>query len=92
MSTLNGLDMGTLGSRAQHWVPMPMPTPMPTHAHAHAHAHPCPWVLGGHGCDIMFMGRHGWAWVRYYFSWVGVGAILFFMGGRGWDNIVHWWA
>jgi hypothetical protein len=52
------------------------------HAHAHAHAHPCPWVLGG----------HGWAWVRYYFSWVGVGAILFFMGGRGWDNIVHGWA
>ena len=20
---------------------------------AHAHAHPCPWVLGGHGCDII---------------------------------------
>ena len=18
-----------------------------------AHAHPCPWVLGGHGCDII---------------------------------------
>jgi hypothetical protein len=33
------------------------------HAHAHAHAHPYPWVLGGHGCDIMFMGGHGWAWV-----------------------------
>ena len=20
---------------------------------AHTHAHPCPWVLGGHGCDII---------------------------------------
>ena len=29
-------------------------------AHAHAHAHPCPWVLGGHVCDINV---HGWAWV-----------------------------
>ena len=25
---------------------------------AHAHAHPYPWVLGGHGCDIIV---HGWA-------------------------------
>ena len=24
-----------------------------------AHAHPCPWVLGGHGCDIIV---HWWAW------------------------------
>jgi hypothetical protein len=54
----------------------------------------------------MFMGGHWWAWVRYYvhgralvgmgaiffFSWVGVGAILFFMGGRGCDIIVHGWA
>jgi hypothetical protein len=27
---------------------------------AHAHVHPCPWVLGGHGCDVIV---HGWAWV-----------------------------
>ena len=25
-----------------------------------AHAHPYPWVLGGHGCDVIV---HGWAWV-----------------------------
>jgi hypothetical protein len=37
---------------------------------AHTHAHPCPWVLGGHGCDVIV---HGWAWVRYYRSWVGMG-------------------
>jgi hypothetical protein len=30
------------------------------HTHAHAHAYPCPWVLGGHGCDVIV---HGWAWV-----------------------------
>jgi hypothetical protein len=30
------------------------------HTHAHAHAHPCPWVLGGYGCDIIV---YGWAWV-----------------------------
>ena len=30
---------------------------------AHTHAHSCPWVLGGHGCDIIV---HGWAWVQYY--------------------------
>ena len=28
-------------------------------AHTHAHAHPCPWVLGGHGCDVIV---HGWAY------------------------------
>ena len=33
------------------------------------HARPCPWVLGGHGCDIFV---YGWAWV-------GVGAILLVM-------------
>jgi hypothetical protein len=27
-------------------------------AHTHAHAHLCPWVLGGHGCDVIV---HGWA-------------------------------
>jgi hypothetical protein len=27
---------------------------------AHTHAHPYPWVLGGHGCDVIV---HGWAWV-----------------------------
>jgi hypothetical protein len=25
----------------------------------------------------------GWAWVRCYCSWVGIGAILLFMGGHG---------
>jgi hypothetical protein len=28
------------------------------HVHVHAHAHPCPWVLGGHECDVIV---HGWA-------------------------------
>jgi len=27
---------------------------------------PCPWVLGGHGW---------WAWVKYYYSWVGMGFV-----------------
>jgi hypothetical protein len=31
---------------------------------AHAHVHPCPWVLGGHGCDAII---HGWAWVGISF-------------------------
>ena len=31
---------------------------------AHTHAHPCPWVLGGHGCDVIV---HGWAWVAISF-------------------------
>ena len=26
----------------------------------HAHAHPYPWVLGGHGYNVIV---HGWAWV-----------------------------
>jgi hypothetical protein len=34
-----------------------------THAHAHAQTQQCPWVLGGHGFDIIV---HGWSWVRYY--------------------------
>jgi len=45
---------------------------------AHTHAHPCPWVLGGHGCDVIV---HGW-------PWVGMGAILFFMGGHGWALVL----
>jgi hypothetical protein len=39
------------------------------HTHVHAHAHPWPWLLGVHGCNIII---HGWAWVRYYSSWVGI--------------------
>jgi hypothetical protein len=35
--------------------------PMPTHTYI--------WVLGEHGCDVIV---HGWAWVRYYCSWVGI--------------------
>ena len=42
---------------------------------AHTHAHP--WVLGGHGCDNIV---HAW-------EWVGMGAILLFMGGYGCDII-----
>jgi hypothetical protein len=51
-------------------------------AHTHAHVHPCPWVLGGHGCDVIV---HEWAWV-------GMGAILLFMGGHGCDIIFLGWA
>ena len=28
------------------------------HARVHAHAHPCPWVLGGHECNVIV---RGWA-------------------------------
>ena len=35
---------------------------------AHTYRRPCPWVLGGHGCDIV----HGWAWVSYYNGWAWV--------------------
>ena len=46
-------------------------------AHTHAHAHPCPWVLGGHGCDIVgnIIGNvtifeyMGVIWI----AWVGIG-------------------
>ena len=31
---------------------------------AHTHAHPYPWVLGGHGWDVIV---HGWAWVGMCF-------------------------
>jgi hypothetical protein len=34
-----------------------------------------PWVLGGMGAMLLFMGGHGWAWVRYYCSWVGIGFV-----------------
>jgi len=47
-------------------------------AHAHAHACPYPWFLGGHGCDVI---GHGLAWV-------GMGAILLFMGGHGWALVL----
>jgi hypothetical protein len=46
---------------------------------AHTHAHPCPWVLGGHGCDVIV---HGWAWV-------GMGVILLFMDGHGFCASLH---
>jgi hypothetical protein len=49
-----------VATRALHWVPIPMPT--------HAHGF---WV--GMGAMLLFMGGHGWAWVRYYCSWVGIG-------------------
>ena len=40
--------------------------------------HPCPWVLGGHGCDVIIHGR----------AWVGMGAIVLFMGGHGWASVL----
>ena len=53
-----------VGSRALHWVPIPMST--------YAHGF---WV--GMGAMLLFIsGRgHGWAWVRYYCSWVGIGFV-----------------
>jgi hypothetical protein len=39
------------------------------HTHAHTHAHGF-WV--GMGAMLLFMGGHGWAWVQYYCSWVGI--------------------
>jgi len=59
-----------LGLEVEHIVDQ-SPT-LGAHTHAHAHAHPYPWVLGGHGCDVIV---HGWAWVRYYCSWVGIGFV-----------------
>ena len=47
-------------------------------AHAHAHQRPCPWVLGGHGCDIIV---RGW-------TWVGIAAILVGMDGHGFHIIM----
>jgi hypothetical protein len=35
-----------------------------------AQTHPCPWVLGGHGFDIIV---HGWAWVGIVSMWVWMG-------------------
>jgi len=37
------------------------------HTHAHAQTHACPWILGGHGFNIivhgwvLFQGGYGWA-------------------------------
>ena len=50
------------------------------HAHAHAHHRPCPWVLGGHGCDITV---HGWTWVGIAAILMGVDSILLFMREHG---------
>jgi hypothetical protein len=50
--------------KALHWVHIRMPT--------HAHGF---WV--GMGAMLLFMGGHGWAWVRYYFSWVDMGGHWF---------------
>jgi hypothetical protein len=63
---------------------------------ARTHAHPCPWVLGGMGAMLLFVGGHGcdviirgWAWVRCYCSWVGMGVILLFMGGHQFCASLH---
>jgi hypothetical protein len=42
------------------------------HVNTCAHAHGF-WV--GMGMILLFMGGHGWAWVRYYCSWVGIGFV-----------------
>jgi hypothetical protein len=44
--------------------------------------YPCPCL-----CPPIPMG-FGWAWVRFYCSWVGMGAILLFMGGHGWASVL----
>ena len=41
-------------------------------AHTHAHAHGF-WV--GMGAMLLFMGGRGWARVRFYCSWVGMGFV-----------------
>jgi len=33
-------------------------------AHTHARAHPCPWGLGGHGCDVI---NYRWVWASIGF-------------------------
>ena len=53
-----------------HWVPIPIPMPMPMITHAHGF-----WV--GMGAMLSFMGKRGWAWVRYYCSLVGMGGHRF---------------
>ena len=61
LSIVNTLQPST---RALYWVSMSMP--MPTHIHGF-------WV--GMGAISLFMGGHGWTWVRYYHSWVGIGFV-----------------
>jgi hypothetical protein len=46
------------------------------HTHAHAHAHPYHGFCVGMDVMLLFMGGHGWAWVRYYCSWVGIGLCI----------------
>jgi hypothetical protein len=43
---------------------------MPMPKSTHAQIHPCPWVLGGHGFDIIV---YGWAWVGVVSKWVWMG-------------------
>ena len=64
----------TMGTRQQS------PT-LGAHAHVHAHQRPRPWVLCGHGCDIISMGGHGCDSIGHGF--------LIIMGGHGFDIIVH---
>jgi hypothetical protein len=52
-------------------------------AHAHAHAHP--WVLGGHGCNVIV---HGCAWVGIGFvhSCIQLQIIVKLLGCREYAN------
>ena len=47
------------------------------------------WVLSRalHWVPIPMPMSFGWAWVRYYCSWVGMGSILLFMGEHGLKHI-----
>jgi hypothetical protein len=44
-------------------------------AYTHAHAHPYPWVLGGHGRDVIVMGGHGCDAIVHGWAWVGIGFV-----------------
>jgi hypothetical protein len=51
-------------TRDRQWASMP--TPISAHANGF-------WV--GMGTIFLFMGGHRWAWLRYYWAWVGMGSI-----------------
>ena len=50
------------------WMPLAKPSKSCSHHNPTCKAEPyigcpCPWILGGHGCDVIV---HEWAWVQYY--------------------------
>ena len=50
-----------------------------------AHHRLCPWVMGGHGCDINV---HGWALLGMVAILLFMAAILLGMGGQGFHIIM----